>query len=340
VINLGIIGLGNAGAHHAATQAANPLARIAAVSEVDASLLETVGSKYPRAQRYADWRDLIDDKNVDAVILATPPAYRREMFVAAAGKAILAEKPFGVTLDDAREMAAAAEKHGVRAMVNFGTRNLPTYQTLRKLVLSGDYGVPRWIWFKYFLISNPKVFAAPGWFWNKEISGGHIAENAGHAFDLICELMGPVEKVTGTTAFLPLDYFGDNNGGRTPTIENLGIATLKHANGGVTALANGSVPGGFWGMSFEIVTENCVIAVSRDRNIEIQRDGEKIFQHASPVGWSPIPHGSLAFVRYIAGCSEPDDSIASCGDGVRAMQIAHAFYQSAAAEQTVKFSEV
>ncbi len=340
--NLGIIGLGNAGANHLKSQVDAGLVNVVAVSDSDSSLLQKVADEFCIERRYTDWHDLVADKEIDAIILATPPFMRREMFLAAAeaGKDILAEKPFGISLQEARDMADAAKRHGIRAMVNFGTRNLPTYKKLRELVQSGEYGTPRWIWFKYFLVVNPKIFNPPGWFWNKKNSGGHLGENAGHAFDLICELMGSVKNVTGITATLPLKHYAESLESGKPDIENLGVATLEHENGGVTVLANGSVPGGEWGMSFDIITDDCVISVKRDKFITIQRDGEEVLNYEAPFAWRPIPSGSLAFARFLNGQSEPDDSIASCEDGVRAMQIAEAAYQSASTRQTASLGNV
>ncbi len=342
MINIGVIGLGNGGANHVRTQAKNPMANAVAVSDIDTKLLKKVARESKVSRAYENWRDLIADPDVDAVILATPPFMRREMFLAAAeaGKDILAEKPFGVSLQEARDMAAAAKKHKVRAMVNFGTRNLPTYKKLRALVASGKYGKPQFIWYKYFLVCNPKRFMPPGWFWKKELSGGHLCENAGHAFDLICELMGPVKSVTGTIATLPIKHYAERLKNDTPNSENLGVATLQHADGGITVLANGSNPGGQWGMHFDIITDTCVISVSGDKLIEVRQYGERIYRYHSPVGWDPIPRGSQAFVRYLTNGGAPDDSIASVEDGVRAMQIAEAAYRSSDQGKTLPLSKV
>jgi predicted dehydrogenase len=342
MIKLGVIGLGNGGRNHVRTHSQGHLARVVAVSDVDKARLKTVAAEYAVPSAYADWRRLIDDPEVEAVILATPPFMRREMFLAAAeaGKAILAEKPFGVSLTEAREMAQAARRYKVKAMVNFGTRNLPTYKKVRQLVQSGTYGTPQWVWYKYFLVANPKRFIPPGWFWQKKYSGGHLCENAGHAFDLVCELMGPVKNVTGTTATLPLKHYAETLTQGQPDIENLGVATLQHHNGGVTVLANGSNPAGKWGMSFDLITDTSILSVSGDKVIEIMQDGKRVYRYASPVGWDPIPRGSRAFVRYLINGGNADDSIATCEDGVRAMQIAEAAYQSAAKGRTVAFNKV
>ncbi len=342
MIKIGIIGLGGGGANHASTQAKNPMADLVAVSDIDTALMKKVATENKVPHQYKDWRDLIANPDVDAVILATPPFMRKEMFLAAAeaGKDILAEKPFGVSLKEAREMATAARKHKVRAMVNFGTRNLPTYKKLRSLVASGKYGKPQFIWFKYFLVCNPKRFMPPGWFWKKELSGGHLCENAGHAFDLICELMGPVKSVSGTIATLPIKHYAERLKNDQPNSENLGIATLQHESGAIAVLANGSNPGGQWGMTFDLITDSCIISVTGDKVIEVRQYGERIYRYASPVGWDPIPRGSRAFVRYLSNGGAHDDSIATVEDGVRAMQIAEAAYLSSDKGRTVAFDKI
>jgi len=336
-INIGVIGVGNGGSNHARTLKHCPQVRLHALADAEPERLSAVAAELEVPRRYDDWRALIGDPEIDAVILATPPFLRMEMFLAAAkaGKHILAEKPLGVNLEQARRMACAAREAGVKAMVNFGTRNLPTYKKLRALIESGDYGKPQWIWFKYYLVANARHFKIPGWFWRKEQSGGHLCENAGHAFDLICEIMGSVDSVTGATARLPIEHFGED--GQPPSIENVGVAILRHAQGGMTVLSNGSNPAGEWGMSFDIVTDTSVISVTRDRTIDIMRDGERVFHHVSRVGWNPIPYGTRAFVRFLTGRSGAD-SIATPEDGVRAMEIADAAYRSASAGQLISLS--
>jgi predicted dehydrogenase len=341
MFSIGVIGAGGAGANHVRTLAKNRSAHVAVLSDIDGAKAKRVAQQYGVPQWTEAWRDVIKNKDVEAVIIAVPPHLRVQMFLAAAkaGKHILAEKPFGINVEQAREMADAAREYGIKAMVNFGTRNLPTFRKVRQLIASGKYGTPQWVWFKYYLVANPKRFIAPGWFWQKKFSGGHLCENAGHAIDFICQIMGEVDTVSGTTAQLNLEHFAKTGTGK-PDIENIGVATLRHASGGVTVLANGCNPAGEWGMSFDILTESSIITVSNDRYIRIMQNGKQVYRYTSKVGWDPIPRGANAFVRYLHDRTTVDDSIATPEDGVNALQITAAAYQSASEGRVVEFDEV
>ena len=76
-------------------------------------------AQVPKA--YGDWRALIDDEEVDAVAIATPPGLQTEIALAALanGKPVFAEKPLARTLGDARSLLQAAEQSKRPTMVDF-----------------------------------------------------------------------------------------------------------------------------------------------------------------------------------------------------------------------------
>jgi predicted dehydrogenase len=123
-LGIGLIGLGRHGSRYARHLLNDvPEGRLTAVCRRHIH----EGSGLPAgstAACYADYRELIADSRVDAVVIVTPPALNREisLAVAAAGKPFLIEKPLAPTLDDARAIASAAAQCGCIAM---------TAQTLR-----------------------------------------------------------------------------------------------------------------------------------------------------------------------------------------------------------------
>ena len=76
---------------------------------------------YGFARSTDDWRTLVDDPAVEAVIIAAPQAFHREIAEAAFArkKPVLCEKPLGASLEDSRAMVAAADAAGVANMVGF-----------------------------------------------------------------------------------------------------------------------------------------------------------------------------------------------------------------------------
>jgi predicted dinucleotide-utilizing enzyme len=117
-LGIGLIGLGRHGSRYARHLLNDvPEGRLTAVCRRHIH----EGSGLPAgstAACYADYRELIADSRVDAVVIVTPPALNREisLAVAAAGKPFLIEKPLAPTLDDARAIASAAAQCGCIAM--------------------------------------------------------------------------------------------------------------------------------------------------------------------------------------------------------------------------------
>ncbi len=89
-----------------------------------------------------DLNDILNDPAIDAVVFATPHSLHADQVrrAAAAGKAVFVEKPFALTVDDARAMIRAAEQAGVVLAVGFNRRFHPSMIRLRSLVKSGELG--------------------------------------------------------------------------------------------------------------------------------------------------------------------------------------------------------
>ncbi|MEM8630804.1 MAG: Gfo/Idh/MocA family oxidoreductase [Pseudomonadota bacterium] len=154
-IGIGIVGGGYMGKAHAVAMAA-----VGAVFNTPLRpRLEVVAASSPEsAERYraafgfrrgtGDWRDLVADPGVEAVVIASPQMTHRAITEAAfaAGKPVFCEKPLGATLEDARAMTAAAEASGLPNMTGFNYIRTPASQFARNLIAEGAIG--RITWFR------------------------------------------------------------------------------------------------------------------------------------------------------------------------------------------------
>ncbi len=88
------------------------------------------------------YEDVLADKSVDAVVLATPHTRHRSQVEAAvaAGKHVLCEKPFALTVDDANAAIAACRKAGVALGVGHNRRLWPSIVKLKEVVSSPSFG--------------------------------------------------------------------------------------------------------------------------------------------------------------------------------------------------------
>ncbi len=130
MIRFGIIGMGIRGKLYADTLAQNPLAQVASVCDTNAGALQEAEQKY-HARAFRDYRALIEQGGVDALIVATPDFLHRDIVLLAAqhGLHMMIEKPFSTDEEEAAEMARAIEAAGVKCLIAFENRwSLPFLQ--------------------------------------------------------------------------------------------------------------------------------------------------------------------------------------------------------------------
>jgi predicted dehydrogenase len=144
-LRVGLIGCGGIarGAHAPALQQLAPLVEVVTVSDIRAeaaqALAQTLGCGWT-----SEYRVLLDDASIDAVVICTPEFAHAEQVVAAAqaGKHILCEKPMARTLQQADAMLQAARNAGVRLMIAHSRRFTPRYRRAHELVEGGAIGAP------------------------------------------------------------------------------------------------------------------------------------------------------------------------------------------------------
>lgn len=203
-IGIGIVGGGYMGKAHSAAFAA-----VGTVFETALKpRLEMIcGSTPESGQRYAesfgfqraarDWREMVEDPAVEAVVIASPQATHREIAEAALslGKPVMCEKPMGLGVADAEAMVAAARKAGVANMVAYNYIRTPASQYARKLVADGALG--RLLWFRgehtEDFHGDPDGGVSP-WRYQGE-ANGCLGDLAPHIINAAHALMGPISEL-------------------------------------------------------------------------------------------------------------------------------------------------
>lgn len=147
-----------------------------------------------------DWRKVIENPNIDVIDISTPGNLHAEIAIAAAeaGKAVFCEKPIGNTLDEARRMLEAVEKHTVPHAVFHNYRKAPAVALAKKMIQEGKLGTIYHFRGTYLQdwIADPAFPLV--WRLQKEIagSGTHGDINA-HIIDLARHLVGEIAEVSG-----------------------------------------------------------------------------------------------------------------------------------------------
>ncbi|MFN0116644.1 MAG: Gfo/Idh/MocA family protein [Paracoccaceae bacterium] len=203
-IGVGVVGGGYMGKAHAVA-----LAAVGAVFDTPLRpRLEMVAASSPasaerhrRALGFAraapDWRALVADPGVSAVVIASPQDTHRAIAEAAfaLGKPVFCEKPLGASLAEARAMVAAAEAAGAVNMTGFNYVRTPATQFARQLLAEGAIGQVTW-----FRGEHTEDFLAdptePGSWRTRGMANGAIGDLAPHMINCALALMGPISRVS------------------------------------------------------------------------------------------------------------------------------------------------
>lgn len=142
-LGIGVLGVGEMGKRHAENlRRLVPEADLIAVADVAADRARQVASELEIECSYGKLDDLLADRQIKAVVIATPDKFHAQAIcaAAAAGKDILCEKPIATNLPDAYAALEAVDKAGVRLQIGFMRRYDPAYAAAMKRVEAGEIG--------------------------------------------------------------------------------------------------------------------------------------------------------------------------------------------------------
>ncbi|GGB81486.1 Gfo/Idh/MocA family protein [Dyadobacter sediminis] len=203
-IKWGILGCGNVTevkSGPAFSKVAN--SSLAAVMRRDAEKAADYAQRHHVPKWYADADALINDPEVNAIYIATPPDAHEELAIKAirAGKPVYIEKPMARNAAECERIIEAGKKAGVPVFVAYYRRALDYFLKVKELVDSGIIGDVRYVsiclqWQPYE--EEVGENARPRWRVTPEISGGgHFHDLASHQFDFLEFVFGPVKTAQG-----------------------------------------------------------------------------------------------------------------------------------------------
>ncbi len=281
-IGVGLIGTGFMGKCHALALAAVgrvfgdvAAPRLVAVCDVPAERAAAVAGPWGFERASGDWREVVADPAVGLVSITSPNRLHREMALAAlaAGKHVWCEKPLALTLEEAEEMAAAADAAGVRTMVGYNYLRNPAFQHARRLVETGRIG--RVIHFRGVVDEDYQADPEQPWTWRGKVSEaglGTLGDLGCHLVSLAVGLMGPVESLVADTATVHATRPLPDGSGRA-AVENEDVASaLVRFAGGVTGVLTSSRSA--WGrknrLGFEVHGDRGMVVFDQERMNELQ----------------------------------------------------------------------
>lgn len=174
--------------------------KLVAVMRRDIARAKDFASRHQVPRYYNDANDLIHDPEVNAIYIATPPAFHEAYAIQAmqAGKPVYIEKPVALNSQSCERMLAASRKLAVKASVAHYRRGLPVFKKIRSLIDGGAIGDPSLIIAKTLQGPSEKMKAEDYWRTNPEISGGGLFfDLAPHQLDIFYWLFGQPSDVRG-----------------------------------------------------------------------------------------------------------------------------------------------
>jgi predicted dehydrogenase len=184
------VGAGNIAQMNVAGYLEHDRCDVVAVCDTDKDLAQAAAARWGAGQVFTSLEDLLDDPDIDAVEILTPTHLHHDhvMAAVAAGKHVSCQKPLANTVDQAREMGAAATAAGVTLRVSECFYHYPPLERAKKLIADGAIGRPTNIRIRTVVGQTDSPFQAAlraeGYVWrlNSLSPGGHLFDDMVHKY--------------------------------------------------------------------------------------------------------------------------------------------------------------
>ncbi len=198
MIRIGVVGLGKMGISHCAIANAHPEAKLVSVCDTS-NLMLSVFKKYTDVACYKNYKKMINEQSLDALIVATPTKLHAPIVNYALERHIhvFCEKPFSLSQEEGQAMVEAAEMHSMVNQVGYHNRFIGTFRKAKRLIEKNVIGEIYHVTGEAY---GPVVLQAKGLTWrsDKKEGGGCLYDYASHVINLMEFMVGKPERVAGT----------------------------------------------------------------------------------------------------------------------------------------------
>ncbi|WP_059103009.1 Gfo/Idh/MocA family protein [Shouchella shacheensis] len=224
-VHVGFIGAGGIAQAHLKNVAANPKAKIVAISDISPQAVEAQSEVY-EASAYTDAYEMLEAEKLDAVFLSIPPFAHGtlEEDIVAKGIHLFVEKPVELDLEQAKKKWKVIEESGVLHASGYCLRYWDVVQKAKDFLQGRDVALVR----GHYLTS----FVETPWYRLEDKSGGQLVEQSTHILDLFRYLGGEIVEVSGHMA---LQVSQDIEG---ITIPDVTAVTTRFASGAIGQLSS------------------------------------------------------------------------------------------------------
>lgn len=203
-----------------------PDSKLVAVMRRDAAKAADYARRHNVPKWYSDAKQLIDDPDVNAIYIATPPSTHEEYTVAAlkAGKPVYVEKPMTMDSAAAQRMDAFAKQQNIPLVVAHYRRGQALFKKIRELIHEEAIGEPRFArleLYKKILTKEELAIPKTAWRVDPAIAGGGLFHDlAPHQLDLMYYFFGAVRRADGIGTNQAGAYVADDAVAGTIEFEN------------------------------------------------------------------------------------------------------------------------
>ena len=216
-VNWGIIGCGDV-TELKSGPAFNkvPNSSLVAVMRRDAARARDYAIRHKVPRWYSDANQLINDPEINAIYIATPPSSHEAYALAAirAGKSVYVEKPMALNFEAAQQMRHAAESAVVKLTVAHYRREWPLFKKVKQLLQEkaiGEVWLARLEFYKMPILPEELLIEKNAWRVDPAIAGGGLFHDlAPHQLDLMFHFFGAARKINGIAANQSSQYAADD----------------------------------------------------------------------------------------------------------------------------------
>ncbi|MBS7625197.1 Gfo/Idh/MocA family oxidoreductase [Candidatus Bathyarchaeota archaeon] len=341
-VRFGIIGTGvgaNFCANGLALIANEGLSELVAVASQREEKARDFASKWGLKYWYTDYRKMLREAPIDAVIISTPhyQHYPMAMDAIESGKHVLVDKPMAISLREADEMIMAAKRSNVKLGVNLQSRFDPTIRKVKEAADSGRFGqlimgeaVVEWFRTKEYYAESPWRGR-----WATE-GGGALINQAIHTIDLLVWIMGQPKYLWAQMGTFAHEI----------EVEDLAAAVIRFENGAIGVIQGSTAiyPGlptrlEIHGTKGTAIVEGEVLkrwSIAGEEEIVSEGVKEGLKSWVRPELVPATNHASLLrdFAKAIIENKEP---AVNGPEGRRSLEVIMAIYESARSNRVISF---
>ncbi|MBS7624682.1 Gfo/Idh/MocA family oxidoreductase [Candidatus Bathyarchaeota archaeon] len=344
VLNIGVIGVGVIGKSHVQAIMSQKNARVSAIADINEKTLKSVAETFKIEKCFTNYHDLLALKDIDAVIIATPPFNHAEITcdAAAAGKHVLCEKPMAMNSKEAARMVESCRKAGVKLGICSARSRLTAQSELAKKYISegklGDIYYARFTTIRRRGRPGIDILKESKWFLDSlKAGGGALIDIGCYDIDLALYLLGGLQPLSVSA----MTFRGIADGIEIETkydVEEHSTAFVRF-KGGPNVLFETA-----WAANLNPYQEAILLGSKGGLRLNpftyFSEENGRGVAISYDFGGERPPIQSLLIEDFVRACLEDRPPKTPGEDGLKVMQIIDMAYKSAKLGREVKIDEI